>query len=242
MKQFFNIVVPMAGRGSRFKKAGYVDSKPFIDVNGEPMISLVLHNLNIEFDSKFSLTILCQKDDFEKYNFSIFNSILGHSNINIIPIDDVTEGAACTVLLAEKFIDNNTPVLIVNSDQIIEYSPEPSFNLLKKKDGGMLVFEGYGNEWSYAKIDSIGFVTEVAEKNPISSYATAGYYFWTKGAHFVEDAKKMILNNDRTNNEFYLAPVYNWSIKAGRKITLAPIEKMIGLGTPENLKKYLSSV
>ena len=97
----------MAGRGSRFTQEGYTDSKPFIDVNGKPMIQRVIENLNFEFNPKFKTVILCQKSDFEKYDFSIFEKIIGHSNIEIIQIDGITEGAACTLLLAKEFIDNN---------------------------------------------------------------------------------------------------------------------------------------
>ena len=107
MKQFFNIVLPMAGKGSRFQEQGYTDSKPFIDVNGKPMIQRVIENLNIKFDKKFKFIILCQKSDYDKYDFSIFEKIIGHSNIEIIKLDKTTEGAACTLLEAKKFIDKN---------------------------------------------------------------------------------------------------------------------------------------
>ena len=98
MKQFFNLVVPMAGRGSRFTEQGYADSKPFIDVNGKPMIQRVIENLNFEFNSEFKTILLCQKSDYDRYDFSIFKEIIGHDNLEIIQVDGITEGAACTLL------------------------------------------------------------------------------------------------------------------------------------------------
>jgi len=115
MKQFFNIVIPMAGRGSRFQQQGYKDSKPFIDVNGKPMIQRVIENLNFEFNSEFKTIVLCQKEDYLKYNFNLFNDIIGHDNIEFVIIDGVTEGAACTLLLAKQFIDSDIPLLSFNS-------------------------------------------------------------------------------------------------------------------------------
>jgi NDP-sugar pyrophosphorylase family protein len=137
MKQFFNIVLPMAGRGSRFRQQGYKDSKPFIDVNGKPMIVRVIENLNIEFDKNFKFIILCQKADFAEYDFSLFNKLIGHDNIEIIKLDGITEGAACTLLTAKEFIDNKVPLLSFNSDQMIDYDPNETYSRLSLHDGGM---------------------------------------------------------------------------------------------------------
>ena len=111
----------MAGRGSRFTEEGYTDSKPFIDVNGKPMIQRVIENLNIEFDSNYEFVIICLREDYEKYDFSIFDDIIGHTQYKVICLDDVTEGAAQTLLKAEKYIKNNTPMLSFNTDQMIQY-------------------------------------------------------------------------------------------------------------------------
>ena len=162
MKQFFNIVLPMAGRGSRFRQKGYKNSKPFIDVEGKPMIQRVVENLNIEFDKNFKFIILCQKADFEEYDFSLFNKMIGHDNIEVIKLDGITEGAACTLLTAKEFINNRVPLLSFNSDQMIDYNPSETFSRLSLHDGGMPCFKGEGPKWSYAKTDEEGYVTEVA--------------------------------------------------------------------------------
>ena len=164
MKQFFNIVLPMAGKGSRFQEQGYTDSKPFIDVNGKPMIQRVIENLNIQFDKNFKFIIICQQSDYKKYDFSFFKEVIGHDNIEIIKLSQTTQGAACTLLTAKKFIDNTIPFLSFNSDQLIDYDPNDTFSRLSLHDGGMPCFKGEGIEWSYAKVNEEGYVEEVAEK------------------------------------------------------------------------------
>ena len=240
MKQFFNLVVPMAGRGSRFLEEGFKDSKPFIPVIGKPMIQRVIENLNFEFIPEFKTIILCQKSDYEKYDFSIFEEIIGHTNIEIITVEEVTEGAACTLLLAKEFINNDIPMLSFNTDQMIEYNVQETFDLMRQYDGGIPCFKGNSEEWSYAKTDRFGFVRQVAEKKVISNNATAGYYYWSKGSDFVKYAEQMIAANDRVNNEFYVAPVYNYAVMDGKLITITNVDKIYELGTPYYLKKYLA--
>ena len=240
MKQFFNIVLPMAGRGSRFRQQGYRDSKPFIDVNGKPMIVRVIENLNIKFDKNFKFIILCQKADFAEYDFSLFNKLIGHDNIEIVKLDGITEGAACTLLTAKEFIDNKVPLLSFNSDQMIDYDPNETYSRLSLHDGGMPCFQGEGTKWSYAKTDEDGYVTEVAEKKQISNDATAGYYYWSRGSDFVKYAEQMIAADDRLNNEFYVAPVYNYAVKDGKRIVITQVNKIYQMGTPEDLQEYLN--
>jgi len=239
MKQNMNILIPMAGRGSRFKESGYTDSKPFIDVNGKPMIQRVIENLNIEFDSDYEFVIICLREDYDRYDFSIFDDIIGHENWEVICLPDVTEGAAQTILTAEQYINNDTPMLSFNSDQMIEYD-EGVWDSFERYDGGIPCFWGDSTDWSYAKVGDDGFVVEVAEKVQISNDATAGYYYWSKGSDFVKYAEQMIEENSRTNGEFYVAPVYNWAIRDGKKIGIYMVDKLYSLGTPEHLEEYLS--
>ena len=239
MKQNFNIVVPMAGRGSRFTENGYTDSKPFIDVNGKPMIQRVIENLNIEFNEHFEFIIICLLEDYEKYDFSIFDNIIGHDFWEVICLPDVTEGAAQTILCAEPYIDNDSPLLSFNTDQLMDYDVD-IWNTFLRYDGGIPCFKGDSTDWSYAKCGKDGYVEEVAEKKVISDDATAGYYFWTEGRDFVKYAKQMIEENSRTNGEFYVAPVYNWAIRDGKKISISQVDKIYELGTPEYLERYLS--
>jgi dTDP-glucose pyrophosphorylase len=241
-EQAANILIPMAGIGSRFKDAGYEDSKPFIDVNGKPMIQRVIENLNIKFTDRFKFIIICLRDDYEKYDFTMFKEIIGHDKYDVVILDDVTDGAAQSALMAKDFIDNDAPLLIFNSDQLIEYDARITYSIFKNIHGGILTFYGEGTDWSYTALDKRGFVKKVAEKQQISNHATAGYYYWEKGSDFVKYSEKMIANNERHGNtkEFYIAPVYNLAIQDGKKIIIHAVDKIHHLGTPEYLEEYLN--
>ena len=133
-------------------------------------------------------------------------------------------------------------MLSFNTDQMIDYDVEGTFNKMKAVDGGIPCFWGDSEDWSYAKTDNQGRVTEVAEKKVISNDATAGYYYWSKGSDFVKYAEEMINANDRVNNEFYVAPVYNYAVKDGKNICITQVDKVYELGTPEYLERYLETL
>jgi len=239
MKQKCNILIPMAGRGSRFEEQGYTDKKPFIDVNGKPMIHRVIENLGMEFDKEYMFIMICLQEDFDKYDFTEFEKVIGHNSYDVVILDDVTEGAAQTILQAKDLIDDDTPLMTMNSDQLVDWDIERLFEMCEQFDGVIPCFYGEGNAWSYARTLDNGYVQEVAEKKQISKYATAGYYYWKKGSDFVKYAEQMIEQNSRTNGEFYVAPVYNWAIKDGKKIGIGMVDEIYELGTPEYLEEYL---
>jgi len=231
-----NILIPMAGAGSRFEQAGYTFPKPLIDVNGKPMIQVVVDNLNIDANYIF----IVQKLHRIKYNLDTLLNLIS-KNCTIVETDGLTDGAACTTLLAKKFIDNNNPLIIANSDQFIVWDSNEFMYKMNETncDSGMVTFESIHPKWSFAKLDELGFVTQVAEKNPISNIATVGIYYWKNGCDYVKYAEQMINKNIRVNNEFYVCPVFNEAIKAGVKIKTYNIQKMYGLGTPEDLQFFL---
>jgi len=231
-----NVLIPMAGAGSRFANAGYTFPKPLIEVNGKPMIQVVVENLNIEAN----YTFIVQKEHYEKYSLQYLLNLIA-PNCNIVQVDGITEGAACTTLIAKEFIDNDNPLLMANSDQFIEWSSNECLYAFNADgiDGGIVSFKATHPKWSYVKVGQDGFISEVAEKKPISDNATVGIYFWTKGSDYVKYAEQMIDKNIRTNNEFYVCPVFNEAIQDGKKIRLKGIEKMWGLGTPEDLNYFL---
>ncbi|WP_421798314.1 glycosyltransferase family 2 protein [Haliscomenobacter sp.] len=237
-----NIVIPMAGEGSRFAKEGYEKPKPFIDVAGKPMIQRVLENLNLP-DARYYL--IAKKNHLEKES-EIVADLQNKFPILFIPIEQLTEGTACTVLFARKYINNDCPLVIANSDQIVDISIIDFINdcNYRKLDGSILTFSdpGMSAKWSYAKINDHGRVLEVQEKKPISAHATVGIYLFSRGKYFVDGAIDMIINNDRVNNEFYTCPVYNFMIKENLNIGIYPIphQNMHGLGTPDDLQKYLN--
>jgi len=229
------ILVPMAGAGSRFTNAGYDLPKPLIDVNGQPMIQRVVENLDIAGHYIY----IVQKLHYEQYSLlELLNSI--SPGCDIITVDEMTEGAACTTLLAKHLLDDS-PLIITNSDQVFEWNSAQFMRSMTESevDGGILTFKDTHPKWSFVKLGSDGLVTQVAEKEPISDIATAGVYYWKKGIDYVKYAEQMISKNIRTNNEFYVCPVYNEACFDNQRISIFHIDKMWGLGTPEDLDYYL---
>jgi dTDP-glucose pyrophosphorylase len=231
------VLIPMAGAGSRFSTAGYTFPKPLIEVKGKPMIQVVIENLNIDAEHIF----IVQKEHYEKYHLKTLLNMIS-PGCKIVQTEGVTEGAACTTLLAKEFIDNDYPLLIANSDQFVEWdSNEFMYSMgADTIDGGILTFRSTHPKWSFAELDEKGFVKRVAEKEPISDIATVGIYYWTKGSEYVKYAEQMIEKNVRVNNEFYVAPVYNEAILDEKRIKTFDVKRMLGIGTPEDLKIFLN--
>ena len=233
-----NVLIPMAGRGSRFATQGYTFPKPLIDVKGKPMIQVVTENLNI----KANYTFIVQKEHYEKYSLQHLLNLIA-PNCNIVQVDGITEGAACTTLLAKEFIDNDEPLLMANSDQFVEWDSNETLYAFSNGncDGGIITFPATHPKWSYAKLGDDGYVSEVAEKKPISEHATVGIYWWSKGSDYVKYAEQMIEKDIRVNNEYYVCPVFNEAIQDGKKVRIKEIDKegMWGIGTPEDLNYFL---
>ena len=236
-----NVVIPMAGHGSRFLNRGYDKPKPFIDVMGKPMIVNVLENLKYD-DARYIL--IARKDHIEK-EADLIRKIQKRFNVIIVPIESATEGAACTALYARKYINNNDLLLIANSDQLVDIDIASFVNDLKDRslDGSILTFldKSRDPKWSFAKVNKDGFVAKVKEKEAISNIATVGIYLYRKGKFFVDASLDMIIRNDRVNNEFYTCPSFNYAIHNGKRIGIYNIleSEMHGIGTPEDLEKYL---
>lgn len=234
-----NILIPMAGAGSRFAKEGFERPKPLILVDGIPMIKRVVDNINLEGKYIFIL----QKEHLEKYPY--FEKELRDlkPDVEIVLTDGLTEGAACTALLAEEFIDNDQELLICNSDQWIDWDGNHFVNFVRKQecDGAIPYFLSDSPKYSYAKINyNTKNVTQVAEKQVISNLATVGVYYWKTGSSYVENAKSMIRKNVRFNNEFYVCPVYNELIHVENgKVIPYPVYEWRGMGTPEELEDFL---
>lgn len=229
----------MAGLGSRFSEQGFDTPKPLIEFFGKSMIRHVVEHLNMPYCHHI---FLCQKSHVKQFNLhQVFSSFLKH--FTIVEVDGYTEGAACTVLCAKHLIDNDNPIMIVNSDQLLHWNPEllPAFT--EHCDGLIYCFIGEGPKWSYVKLDEFGDnIIEVAEKVEISNYATAGMYFWNKGSDFVKYAEQMIMQDKRVNGEFYVAPVYNEAIQDYKYFEMVLVDRVDQVGTPEELKAYLEKI
>ena len=233
-----NVIIPMAGRGKRFEDAGYSFPKPLIDVNGKPMIQIIIENLNLTAKHIF----ICQGEHIQKFAIHDLMNLLKPDS-EIISINEITQGAAETVLKAKDLINNDDELIIANSDQWIDWNQQHFLSFMRKKeaDGGIVTFISTHPKWSYVRINDENLVEEVAEKRPISNIATVGVYYFKHGKDFVKAAEQMMTKNIRTNNEFYVAPVFNEMITSGKKIHIYPIAEMKGLGTPEDLRQFLVS-
>lgn len=231
----------MAGRGSRFAEIGYTVPKPLIDVRGRPMYSWAMDSLPLHAASR--VVFICLREHLT--DLSLEQDIkTRYASLNpvIIPLDKVTEGQACTVLEAREFINNDEPLIIYNADTYCVSSSDNAYtNLSEDVDGVISVFRAEGDKWSFARMDETGRVVETAEKRRISEWATTGLYYFARGKDFVSHAEKMIDANERVNNEFYVAPVYNRMITDGANIRCDIASEVWVLGTPEDLEHFLKS-
>lgn len=239
-----NIVIPMAGAGSRFNVAGYSDPKPLIPIHGKPMIKLVIENLTPIQNHRF--IFICQSVHVAKY--CLLDKLTAWApNCVVVEINGVTEGAACTVLTAKSFIDNDSPLMIANSDQYIDMDVNQYLGIFNNTsiDGLIMTMHANDPKWSFVELDSACNVTRVVEKEVISDEATVGIYNFRQGCSFVRAAEAMIARNERVNGEFYVAPTYNKLIADGYKIGIHNIgfdgKGMHGLGTPSDLEKFMDN-
>lgn len=238
-----NIVIPMAGAGSRFASAGYKDPKPLIDINGIPMIHLVIQNLTPKTEYRF--IFICQQTHID--NYGLVEKLTDWApGCELIGLDGLSDGAACTVLAAEPWINNDSPLMIANSDQYIDTDINSYLDNIKahQLDGLIMTMKANDPKWSFVGLDKNGLVSAVVEKEVISNEATVGIYNFKHGRDFVAAAKEMIAQDLRVNNEFYVAPTYNQLIKKKARIGIFNIgsegKGMYGLGTPTDLSLFLS--
>jgi dTDP-glucose pyrophosphorylase len=238
-----DIVIPMAGRGSRFAEKGFALPKPLIPVCGVPMTKLVIENLRPNAPHAF--TFICQRSHLRDYDLGA-KLRQWAPGANVIAIDRVTEGAACTVLLAQHIIDTDRPLMIANCDQYIDTDIDEYLAAMERDrlDGLIMTMTAHDAKWSYVGYDAAGNVDRVVEKQPISDSATVGIYNFRRGRDFVAAAKRMIARDLRVNGEFYVAPTYNQLIEDGARVGVRSIGSlgagMYGLGVPEDLALFES--
>ena len=239
-----HIVIPLAGKGAAFKEAGYTFPKPLIDIHGKTMIELVVHNLRPKTPHRF--IFICQREQYEKYDLHNVFKNASKDQFDVVLVGGLTEGALCTTMLASRYINNKSELLIANADQYIETSIDTFIATARKKtyDGLILTFQASHPKWSYARTSANGEVLEVAEKVVISKHATAGLYYFKKGSDFMKGAEQLIHKNIRHNNEFYVCPVYNELLLTDKKIFIyeIPAAKMYSLGVPEDVALFLKKI
>lgn len=197
------------------------------------MIQVVVDNLGL--DAHFIFVV--QKAHRDTYKLDVLLRVIA-PGCTIVETDGVTEGAACTALLARAYMDTEDPLFFANSDQFVEWNAlEFMYKMQESEcDGGIATFHASDPKWSFAEVDpGTNVVQRVAEKDPISTNATVGFYYWKHGRDFVKYANQMISANIRVNQEFYVCPVFNEAIQDGKRILQYQVDRMWGLGTPEDL-------
>ena len=230
-----NVIIPMAGEGSRFPKDQYLP-KPLIDVNGKPMIVRAIESLVIEGQDQF----IIRKNDYTHIVKEIISKVV--KNPKFIEITKTTEGPACSALLFEKEINNSDELIIANCDQIMEWDSKLFFHNVRLYDGAVVTYYSDTDKNSYARLDKKGHVTEIREKEVISNISLNGIHYWKQGKYFVESAEAMIAADDRApNGEFYIAPTYNYMISIKLKVGIhhIPNEQHHAVGVPVDLERFL---
>lgn len=231
-----NILIPMAGRSSRF--SGIYDCpKPLIKIFDKPMIELAVKSLRL--DGQLIFCVLQEHID----NSSITDTLqLLFPDCLIVPIKEVLEGSVCTCLKASDIIDTDEELVIANCDQFMAWDPTLFRNTIDNSDAeGILVcYPCTKDTDSYVRLNSAGEITEVREKERISGLATNGIHYWRKGSYFVDSAQEMIAADDRVNGEFYIAPTYNYLVKAGKHVVphIIEPEEHYAIGIPADLDKF----
>jgi dTDP-glucose pyrophosphorylase len=239
-----NILIPMAGAGSRFTNEGYKVSKPLILVNKKPMVVEATHHLP---KSKNHIYI-CKKKHLEDDKIDVEIKKF-YPKAKFITIDYLTEGQASTCLLAKDEINNNEELIIGACDNGMIWNKKKF--LLEKNETDCLVWTFRNNVTVVNNPESYGWV-DITEKkiakrasvkvpisnNPISDHAIVGTFWFKKGKYFVEAAEKMISENRRINNEFYVDECINDLIELGLRVKVFEVDKYICWGTPNDLKTY----
>lgn len=230
------LIMPMAGQGSRFDEVGYDLPKPLIPVGDVPMFVHVERCIGLEFDER--IFIVRKEHDLRS------RVLEWYPDAHIIELDYLTEGTACTILTAREHYEDGSSIFVSNCDQHIEWDVEHAESIMNNPDNSGMIPNFYcddgSKKWSYAMVDDRQNIKRVAEKDPISNWATVGYYWWRDGTQFIESAERMIQANDRVNNEFYTCPTFNYTLQLQGigNIKHMEVDAMQGLGTPEDLKEY----
>lgn len=232
------LILPMAGRGSRFAGSGYERPKPLILVNGIPMFIRSLDS--VKGVAYSDLIIIALAEHEEQFGISQYIKDFQLPNTKLITLPDVTKGQLCTVMAAKELIDTPEDVLILSSDTIVFSGLGKEIETKKAECRGLIsVAEMPGDRWSFAAIDETGRVTQVAEKQRISPYASTGLYYFSNGKELVRQADEMIARNETTKGEFYVIPVYQKMIDQGDYVGISVAKAMWDLGTPDSLSEYL---
>jgi NDP-sugar pyrophosphorylase family protein len=234
-----NILIPLAGKNLFFPETEYPFPKPLIEFNGKTMIEHIIDNFNsIQKEKQFIFIV--NSEDCKKYHLDNVLNILTKDTCKIIKLNNETKGAACSAMMAVEYIDNDTPLIISNADQLFDTNLQEVVSTFENSDAGVITFESIHPRWSYVRLNEKKYVTETAEKRPISKSAIAGFYYFTKGSDFISSSSKMIKKNASVNELYYVSPALNEMVLENKTISIFQIEnnKYHTFYTPQKIKEY----
>ena len=234
-----NILIPLAGKNQFFPEAEYPFPKPLIEFNGKTMIEHIIDNFSsIQKEKQFIFIV--NSEDCKKYHLDNVLNILTNHTCKIIKLDNETKGAACSAMMAVEYIDNDTPLIISNADQLFDICLDEVISNFDNSDAGVITFESIHPRWSYVRLDSENKVTETAEKRPISKSAIAGFYYFKNGKDFISSSSKMIKKDASVNGLYYVSPVLNEMVLENKILNIFQIanDKYHTFYTPQKIKEY----
>lgn len=234
-----NILIPLAGKNQFFPESEYPYPKPLIEINGKTMIEKVINNFS-SIEKKKQFIFIVNTDDCKKYHLDNILNLLTEHSCKIVKIDHETKGAACSAMMAIETIDNETPLIIANADQLFEDNINELISRFHNYDGGVISFESIHPRWSYARVDENNLITETAEKRPISKHAIAGFYYFAQGCDFINAAMQMIKKDANVNGSYFIAPVLNEMVLANKRMTVIPVanDRYYTFYTPAKIQEF----
>lgn len=236
------ILIPMAGKGSRFIRDGYTLPKPLIPISGNPMILNVIDD--IPKGTKY--IFLIQKKDLKKYRIDLVIKSKIKDAI-IISVDGVTQGQASTCLLAKDYLEDDEELFIASADNGLLFDYKKFANLKNQNDCIIFTFThdkkliSNPNSWGWCKINESNEILDISVKTPISDnpfkdHAITGNFYFKKCKEFIESAQKMIREDHRVNDEFYVDSVPLFMKE--KKISIFDVDLYVGWGKPKDLYEY----
>ncbi|CAN1486490.1 RfbA dTDP-glucose pyrophosphorylase [Microbacteriaceae bacterium] len=245
MSEGVQLVIPMAGEGRRFLNAGVQTPKPLIDVGGIRMFELVIANL---ISAEVSQIVLIVRAEFELESIALQMEQKLGVPIKLVSVEQTTLGPAKSVALTEDLLQANAPVVVANSDQYVRFDPKYFYETLVKGiscSGVILTMEDDDPQWSYADLTADNDVIRVVEKQVVSPYATVGIYGFRRASEMFRAFEEMERMGDKVGGEFYVGPAYNYLSKLEgpvKSMNLGPVGLIMhGLGTPDDLKRFLAT-
>lgn len=213
------VLVPMAGRSAFFSPTEHYFPKPLLEVRGRMMIERVIESLQTIGDGPRFVFIINREDNVN-FHLASTLALLTKGTAQVLEQRGDTGGALCSCLLGLEHIRPDEPLIISNSDQVIDvdYNAVLAQFASRGLDAATIVFPSAHPQWSYVRTDADGFVVESAEKNPISSHAIAGFYYFAAGSLFVDAAQQVIRKGTRVKDRFFVSQTFNELILAGKRL------------------------